>query len=325
MGPWSRRRALFSGLALLASPAVLRAAPLQLRVGHGLPVSHPVHPSIQHFADIVREKTGGAIEIAIFPDGQIGPEVNLLAQVRAGKLDFLKVSASILERPASAYRTLNLPFVFRDRAHWQRVMTNAVGESILASTESIGLVGLNFFEAGSRSFYGRRPIAHPDDLKGLKIRIQPSPTMVRMMTLFGAQGVELGWDQVYTALRLGLVDAAENSVVALVVGRHGEVISHYAFNEHTMVPDVFVVSAARWQSLTPTQRVIMRDAATASYVRMNELWAAFEADARRQSERMGVTFTYPDKTPFVERAAALSAEFANDRPLVDLMNRITRS
>lgn len=318
------RRALLSGLALVASPPVLRAASLQLRVGHALPASHPVHPSMQLFADRVREKTGGEIDIAIFPDGQIGQEMHLLAQVRAGKLDFMKVSASAIERAASAYRVLNMPFVFRDRAHWQRVMTSSVGDSILASTESIGLVGLNFFEAGSRSFYGRRPINHPDDLKGMKVRIQPSVTMRRMLTLFDAQPVEMNWDQVYTALKLGLVDAAENSVVALIVGRHGEVISHYAFNEHTMVPDVFVIGAARWQSLSPSQRTIMRDAAAASYLRMNELWVAFEAEARQQSEKMGVTFIYPDKKPFAERAAPLADEFADDRPLADLMNQIVR-
>lgn len=316
---------LGAGAALLASPAVLRAQPLQLRVGHGLPVSHPVHPSIQYFADMVREKTAGAIDITIFPDGQIGQEVNLLAQVQAGKLDMLKVSASVLERSASAYRVLNMPFVFRDQAHWRRVMTSEVGQSILASTESVGLVGLNYFEAGSRSFYGLRPIHHPDDLKGMKVRIQPSPTMRRMIQLFGAQAVEMDWDQVYTALKLGLVDAAENSVVALLVGKHGEVVSHYAFNEHTMVPDVFVISASRWQSLTEVQRTIMREAAMAAYNRMNELWAVFEGDARRWSEKAGVTFTHPDKQPFVTRAAVLSDEFASDRPLVDLMDRIVRS
>ena len=152
----SRREAVLAGVALLAAPAVLRAAPTRLRIGHGLPATHPVHPSMQYFADIVRDRTDGALEIAIFPDGQIGQEANLLAQVQAGKLDFVKASASVLERSASAYRVFSLPFVFRDRAHWTRVTTNSVGESILASTASIGLVGLTYYDAGARSFYGRK-------------------------------------------------------------------------------------------------------------------------------------------------------------------------
>jgi len=321
----SRREVVLACAALLAAPAVLRAAPTRLRIGHGLPASHPVHPSMQLFADIVRDRTGGALDIAIFPDGQIGQEVNLVAQVQAGKLDFVKASASVLERIASSYRVFSLPFVFRDHEHWARVTTNSVGESILASTASIGLVGLTYYDAGARSFYGRKAINHPDDLKGMKIRIQPSPTMARLMRLFGAQGIELAWDQVYTALKLGLVDGAENNVSALVVGRHGEVATHYSLNEHTMVPDVFLIGAQRWQSLTPAHQLIMREAARASYERMNELWSAFQAENRTAAERMGVVFTRPDKKPFAERAAALTAEFANDRPLSDLVGRVAAS
>jgi tripartite ATP-independent transporter DctP family solute receptor len=321
----SRREALLAGIALLATPAVLRAAPTRMRIGHGLPPAHPVHQTMQHFADIVRDRTGGALEVTIFPDGQIGQEANLLAQVQAGKLDFVKASASVLERVASAYRVFSLPFVFRDHEHWTRVTTNSVGESILASTASVGLVGLTYYDAGARSFYGRKAINHPDDLKGLKIRIQQSPTMARMMRLFGAHGVEMAWDQVYTALKLGLVDGAENNVSALVVGRHGEVVTHYSLNEHTMVPDVFLMSAQRWQSLTPAHQTIMREAALASYRRMNELWGAFQAENRAAAERMGVTFTQPDKKPFTERAAALMADYANDRPLSDLTRRVADS
>jgi tripartite ATP-independent transporter DctP family solute receptor len=325
VGNRSRRQILLAGAGLLAAPAVLRAEPTLLRIGHGLPVSHPVHPAMQLFADIVRDRTGGALEIAIFPDGQIGQEVNLVAQVRAGKLDFVKASASVLERIAQAYRVFSLPFVFRDHQHWMRVTTNTVGESILASTASIGLIGLTYYDAGSRSFYGQKPINHPDDLKGLKVRIQPSPTMARLMRLFGAEGIEMAWDQVYTALRLGLVDGAENNVSALVVGRHGEVVTHYSSNEHTMVPDVFLISAERWQSLTSGQQTIMREAALTSHERMNGLWSAFQAESRAAAEQMGVKFTAPDKKPFAARAAALTAELASDRPLSDLVQRVAAS
>ncbi len=329
MGNWSRRRVLAIGGAVLAGPVacptVLRAEPLRLRIGHALPVTHPVHPSLQHFVDVVREKSGGAIDIAIFPDGQIGQEVNLLAQLKAGKLDFAKVSASVLERDAPAYRVFSLPFVFRDHAHWQTVTTNGIGDGILASGSSAGLVGLTYYDAGSRSFYGHRPINHPDDLKGLKIRIQPSPTMVQMMRLFGAEGVEMAWDLVFTALSSRLVDGAENSIVALIVGRHGEVVSNYSLDEHTMVPDVFLMSAARWSTVTTVQQTMIREAALASYDRMNVLWADFQTKARVGVERMGVTFTQPDKRPFIERAAPLLAEFANDRPLRDLIGRIAQS
>lgn len=322
----TRRRALMLGAVALACPAVARGqAAMQLRIGHGLPASHPVHIAMQFFADQLRERSGGAIETTIFPDGAIGQEVDLLSQVQAGKLDFVKASASAIETIGPSYRVFNLPFVFRDRAHWQAIAANTVGERILASTQSQGLVGLTYYEAGSRSFYARRPINHPDDLKGLKIRIQPSPTMQRLMSLFGAEGVALAWEHVYNALRARLVDGAENNIGALIVGRHGEVVTHYSFDEHTMVPDVFLVSAARWASFSGPQQQMVREAARASYHRMNTLWDAFEKDMRAQSERMGVTLVYPDKAPFIARAGALKNEFAGDAEMARLIGEIAQS
>ena len=325
-GGLTRRGALALAGALVACPGVVRGQmATHLRLGHGLPTTHPVHAAMQLFADQLRERSGGAIETTIFPDGVIGQEVNLLSQAQAGKLDFVKASASVLEAIGPSYRAFNLPFVFRDRAHWREITTNAVGERILASTESKGLVGLTYYDAGSRSFYARKPINHPDDLKGMKIRIQPSPTMHRMMQLFGAEGVALDWEHVYNALRTRLVDGAENSISALIVGRHAEAVTHYSFDEHTMVPDVFLVSASRWATVTPAQQGFVREVARASYHRMNTLWETFQTDMQKRSEAAGVTFVYPDKAPFIARASALKNEFAGDAELMRTVDQIARS
>lgn len=280
---------------------------------------------MQYFAALLREHSRGGLEIEFFPDGELGQEVQLIEQLQAGKLDFVKASASVVERFGPAYRVFSLPYVFRDREHWKAVATNVTGETILASTAANGLVGLTFYEAGSRSFYGQKAFHHPDDLKGLKIRIQPSPTMSRLMQAFGAEGVQLAWEFVYNALRTGLVDGAENNVSALIVGRHGEVVRHFTLNEHTMVPDVFLISAARWSILSLAQQTAIREAALASHHRMNELWAQFEAGARRAGEAMNVDFTHPDKKPFIERAAAIKREFAADQMMRDLIKQIERA
>lgn len=321
----SRRQLLAAGAATLALPAVARAEPLRLRIGHALPPTHPVHPAIQLFADIVRERTGGAIEMTIFADGLIGQEPELITLAQTAKVDFIKVSASALERTADPFRIFSLPFLFRDRAHWGAVTLNDVGQTILASAQPAGLLGLTYYDAGARSFYAQRPIDHPDDLKGLKIRIQPSPTMKRLMAQFGADGIEMPWEQVFPALKNKLVDGAENSVAALIVGRHGEVVSNYSFDEHTMVPDVFLVSLARWQSFSPQQQKIMRDAARASYERMNILWRDFEAEVRGKAEKMGVKFSQPAKAPFIARAAPLAQDFAADPVIAPLLGRIAQS
>jgi tripartite ATP-independent transporter DctP family solute receptor len=324
---WSRRRIVTGGAALLACPAVvLSDMVLRLRLAHGLPATHPVHRAMEHFAGLVQERSGGAIAIQLFANGELGQEVQLVDQAKAGKLDFVKASASVVERIGPAYRVFSLPFVFRDHDHWDAVVNSAIGAEILASTASDGLVGLTFYEAGARSFYGRKRIDHPDDLKDLRIRIQPSPTMVRLMQLLGAKGVQLAWDVVYSALQTGVVDGAENNISALTVGRHGEVVRYYCFDEHTMVPDVFLISAARWRSLSPAHQELMREAALLSHRRMSEMWATFEADARDAAvKKMNVTLTYPDKRPFIERAAAIKDDFAADQTVVNLIARIERA
>lgn len=319
------RRLLLTASLGIACPAVLRAAPLRLRLAHGLPTTHPVHPAMQHFADLARAQSQGELDITLFADGQLGQESDLISQVQAGKLDFLKVSGSLLERFHPAYRVLNLPFGLHDRAHWQRVTSSDVGRDILASTTQSGLVGLTFYDAGARSFYGRKPIQHPDDLKDLKIRIQPSETMTRLLQLFGAEGVELAWSNVYVALKSSVVDGAENSIVALIVGRHGEVTTHYSFDEHTMIPDVLLVGTDRMAAFTPQQRSILREAAMASYHVMNRLWQAFEAKSRADVLQMGVSLVHPDKSPFIAKASPLADLFAGEGDLRTLLRRIAQA
>ena len=323
--PALSRRGIIGTAALgwLAGPAVLRAQTTRrLRLAHALPRSHPVHGAIERFVSVVEERTQGALAIDIFADGELGQEVQLFEQARLGRLDLVKASASVVERSIPAFQVLSLPFVLRDRDHWGRVMAGPIGEGILASLAPSGLVGLTFYDAGSRSFYGQKPIDHPDALRGLRIRIQPSPTMVRLIRLLGAEPVQLPWDQTFDALATGLVDGAENSVVALVVGRHGQVVKYYCFDEHTMVPDVLLASARCWDGLSPEHRTVFREAAAVSYDHMNGLWSAFAAEARRKVEAMGVSFTQPDKAPFVERAAPLMSEFGDNPVLTEFVSKI---
>jgi len=306
-----------------AVPPARAQGPARLRLGHGLPSNHPVHFAFQVFADALRDGTGGAVEIAIFPNGLIGDEANLLEQVRKGVLDLVKVSAGVAERAIPHYRVFSLPFLFRDKAHWRAVVGGPVGEAALATAE-FGAVGLTFYDAGSRSFYGHRPFGRPEDLRGLRFRIQPSPTMVRMMQLLEAEPVPMPWEVVYSALQARLVDGAENNVTALTTGRHGEVVRHYSFTEHTIVPDVLFMSERAFARLSPNNRDVVRAAAHASFETQLEAWTRAEAEARRMAERMGVSFTAPEKAPFMDRVAPLRREAADEAAAATLIASIER-
>ena len=132
--------------------------------------------------------------------------------------------------------------MFRDKTHFFKVLDGQVGNSILASSRSRGFIGLTFYDAGARSFYAKKPINTPDDLKGMKIRVQQSPTTIKMIQALGASPTPMPWGEVYPALQAGVVDGAENNITALTTGRHGEVSKFFSLTEHQMVPDVLVIS-----------------------------------------------------------------------------------
>ena len=198
----TRRSVLASGASLVAMPALAAAhSGLKLRLAHSLPRSHPIHPALEFMAERVRERSGGAVWIEIFADGDLGQEVQLVEHLRAGRIDIAKVSASVLERRVPTYRIFDIPFLFRDDAHRRAAVAGAVGEEILASGTDLGLVGVGFYEAGTRSFYGREPIMAPEDLRGLRVRIQPSPTMARLIRALDGIPSELPWAATFSALQ----------------------------------------------------------------------------------------------------------------------------
>ncbi|MDR2789157.1 MAG: TRAP transporter substrate-binding protein [Candidatus Accumulibacter sp.] len=294
----------------------------EMRLGHGLPEDHAVHKAVVKFADLVKERSNGEILITVFANGVLGNEREMLEQVQNGILDITKASASPLETFAAEYKVFNLPFVFRDRDHFFRVLTSPVGESILASSRKSGFIGLAYYDSGARSFYAKKPIGTPDDLKGLKIRVQQSPTTIRMIQAIGATPTPMAWGEVYSALQTGVVDGAENNVTALTNGRHGEVCKYYSETEHQIVPDVLVMSDARWDSLKKPQQEIIKQAALESFEYQKLQWALFEKGEREKSLAMGVKFNTPDKTAFVAKVGPMMDEERKNPVIAKLLDGI---
>jgi tripartite ATP-independent transporter DctP family solute receptor len=248
----------------------------------------------------------------------------LIEQAKAGALDLTKASASVLAGVDPRYRVFDIPFLLRDRRHWHRVVTGQIGDSILTSGAG-AVFGLTFYDAGARSFYGQRSILRPEDLRGLTIRVQPSPSTLRMVQLLEAEPRIVPWNSVYSALQTGLVDGAENNPTALTLGRHAEVVKYYSLTEHTMVPDVLLVSRRTWDTLPERHRSIMRTAAQESALLQGILWEQAEAESRSTAQRMGITFQEPDRAAFARKLAPLKQEFAASDGLGNLIAVVERA
>lgn len=306
------------GLAL-AGPA---AAKTTLRLGHGLAKGHPVDVSLEEFAKLVRERSKGDLDVKVFPAGQLGQQRELIEQMQNGALDLVHANASPLAAFEPSYGVYDMPFLFRDGDHFFKVVEGPVGEEILQASRPKAFVGLAYYDNGTRSFYARKPLPKPEDLKGLKIRVQPGPIATRMINLLGATATPLAWGEVYTALQAGVVDAAENNVTALTLARHGEVMKVYTRDEHTRVPDVVMIATATLDRLKPEQQELLRKAARDSATAHNARWKAELDKAEGEAVKMGVTFVEADKAAYRKVVQPMYDDLKTTPALAALADRI---
>ena len=266
---------LFAALLLVVSCSALADETFNLKLGHNLAEDHAVHISLTAFAADVAEKSAGTINIQIFPNGTLGSESDMISQVQFGMLDMAKVSASTLGNYNKLYNAYSVPYVFDNQEHYYSVMDGEIAQELYMATEGDGFIGLTWLDSGSRSFYTKdKAIRTPADLKGLKIRTMDSQMAIDMMNNLGGSATVMGYSDIYTGLQQGVIDGAENNVTAL--RDHGDVAKFYSFDEHTRIPDIVVLSADVWNSMSDAQKEVMKSCAAAATNEYKVAWKAFE-------------------------------------------------
>lgn len=322
----SRSRAA-SALAGLLALAVLTAGcgggrdVKVIKLAHGLDPQHSVHLGMVHLGQKLAEKSGGRMRVDVYPSGQLGSERECIELVQLGGLAMTKVSASVLEGFAPEFKVFGLPYLFRDDAHKAAVLAGPIGREILAAPQSKFIRGLCYYDSGSRSFYTKtRPVRTPDDLQGLKIRVQESPMAFALIRAFGASATPIAWGELYTALQQGVVDGAENNPPSFHLARHYEVCKYYSLDEHTSVPDVVIVGTHFWNSLTPQEQGWLQEAADESAVYQGRLWGESTATSLAAVEKAGVEIIRPDKAAFSAKVAEMH-EAARQDPIVGPLDR----
>jgi TRAP-type C4-dicarboxylate transport system substrate-binding protein len=208
----------------------------------------------------------------------------------------------------------------------QKVLDGPVGREILGSFEPYGFVGLAFYDSGARSIYNSvRPVRSLGDLKGLRIRVQQSELMSQMMRSLGAEPVELPYGQVLTGLATHLIDGAENNWPSFVTTDHYRHAGFYTLTEHTMSPEVLVISLKAWRSLSADDQQIFRDAARRSSQFMREKWRDLEEESQQKAEAAGVTIVKDiDRRPFEDAMAPIYAAAGRDPAAAALIERIRK-
>ncbi len=292
-----------------------------LKLAHGLDPSHPVHKAMVYMAERVKANSHGKMELEIYPSGQLGSEQQCVELLQIGSLAITKVSAAVMESFTENFQVLGLPYIFRSKQHSFNVLDGKLGKELLTSTEKFNIRGLCFYDAGSRSFYTiNKPIHTPDDLKGLKVRVMKSQTAMDLVQAMGGSPTPISWGELYTALQSGVVDGAENNPPSFYTSHHYEVCKFYSLNEHTMVPDVLIISTVIWDKLSEQEKEWLQKAANESVLVERKLWAKSEIESLEKVKEAGVTITYPDKKPFAEKVQPMLESY-RDKP--DLYRLIT--
>ncbi|MGB5820390.1 MAG: TRAP transporter substrate-binding protein [Saonia sp.] len=296
-----------------------------LRLAHGLDINHPVHKAMVHLGEQLALESNGLLSVKIYPSGQLGAERECLELLQIGSLDITKVSGAVLENFVPEYRVLSMPYLFKDKAHAHRVYDSKVGEEFLLKGKSFRLRGLSFYDAGSRSFYFKdKAISSPEDLNGMKIRVQKSNMAVSMVKMLGGSPTPISWGELYTALQQGIVDGAENNLPSFYTSKHYEVCKYYSFDEHTAVPDVLLIGTESWQRLNEQERQWLQKAAHSSAIYQRKLWAEAEKEALDAIREAGVKINYPDKSAFVEKVAGFETELKGNKESLRLLDAIKK-
>lgn len=294
-----------------------------LKLGHGLDISHPVHHGMVRMAELLDEKSEGKLRIQIYPSGQLGGERECLELLQVGSLAMTKVSAAVMENFAPNFKVLGLPYLFKDKEHMVEVLNGSIGDELLQQGEDYKLLGLCFYDAGSRSFYTKNaPVREPKDLQGLKIRVMKSNTAVKMVNALGGSPTPISYGELYAALQQGVVDGAENNPPSFYSSRHYEICKYYSLDEHTTIPDVLLISTDWWNLLSEEEKKWVKEAAKESVTYQMKVWAESEIESLKAVEEAGVTIVRPDKSKFSSEVAGLYEEYRNQPEKYDLIQRI---
>ena len=315
--------------ALLASVALAGTASAQsceitLRSSDTHPEGYPTVAAVEHMGELLQERSDGRICVEVFHSAQLGEEKDTIEQTQLGVIDMNRVSLGPFNNIIEETKVFSLPYIFRSTDHMHKVVDGEIGEQILGEFQNHNLVGLAYYDSGSRSFYNsQKPITSIEDISGMKFRVMQSDVFVDMVDALGGNATPMPYGEVYSSIQTGVIDGAENNWPSFESSGHFEVAGHYTLDQHLIVPEVLVMSKAAWDKLSAEDQEMVRQAAKDSVPVMRDLWQEREAASEEKVRAAGVeVVTDIDKTPFIEAMVPVYEKHVTTDKLRNLVERI---
>src|SRR5688572_28905928 len=232
-------------LAAASAPGASAQQKMVLKATDVHPIGYPTVEAVVRMGKKLETATNGRLSVQMYPSMQLGGEKEMIEQAQVGALAIARISVAPMGPIVPELNVFNLPFMFRDDAHMEKVIDGAIGDEMLKklSDSSANLIGLCWMNAGTRNVYNnKKPIDTVEDLKGLKIRMMGNPVFVDTMNSLGGNGVSMGFDQLINAMQTGVVDGAENNYPTYESGQHYRYAKFYSKTGHLMIPEILVFS-----------------------------------------------------------------------------------
>ena len=287
-----------------------------VRVALSQSEEHPEYKGLEKFKEYVESELGDKYEVQIFPNELLGGQTKAIELTQTGAIDFTVAGTPNLEIFADVYEVFSMPYLFTsEEAYFAAMNDTDYMNQVYASTADTGLQVVTWYNVGTRNFYAKKPIYTPNDMKGMKIRVQQSPASIKMAKAFGAAASPMSFGEVYTAIQQGVIDGAENNELALTDNKHGEVAKYFTYSKHQMIPDVLIANYKFLNGLSDEERTVFEEAARISTETELEEWEIDVQAARKTAEeQMNVTFIEPDINEFKDKVKDVQEEMLEDNP-----------
>jgi len=290
-------------LGVVAPHAAFAQQKLVLKAADVHPLGYPTVEAVISLGKKLETATGGRLSVQMYPAMQLGGEKEMIEQAQVGAIAFARISVGPMGPVVPELNVFNLPFLFRDDAHMEKVIDGEIGTEMLkklSDNPTAGLIGLCWMNGGTRNVYNsKKPVRTPEDLKGLKIRMMGNPLFVDTMNALGGNGVAMGYDQLVNALQTGVVDGAENNYPSYATGQHYRYAKYYSLTGHLMIPELLVFSKRIWTTLSKDDQDLIMKFSKECQAEQRVLWYEAENAALAKMKEAGTQMIMDvDKKPW---------------------------
>ncbi|ODT84184.1 MAG: C4-dicarboxylate ABC transporter substrate-binding protein [Pelagibacterium sp. SCN 64-44] len=304
----------FTAVAAGALMMMPSAQALDMNLGHTLTLDSPFHIGAQKFADLLKERSNGEINITVFPHSQLGGELTMIQGAQMGTEDVLVTGQSTLTNTAREFLIFDIPYLFDSVEQANEILNGPVGDKFLDVLPNYGLVGLGWFSSMERNVFASRAIESADDFNGMKLRVIQSPGYVESYNALGAQATPMAYADLYLALQQHVIDGADTSPDQFVSDKFIEVSKFYNVTRVHYMPALLIMSKSRWDSFSPEEQEMVQGAADDAMAHAQAYYGEVYDKAMVEMAAAGVTIVKTDVTSLVEATAPVARQLIDQIP-----------